>query len=273
MIRIFFLILQTLFFFEGASVQASIENTIGDIKAIIFDCDGTLVDTEEAQYEAWVFAFQQQGYELTKQEYLQWINSNSLSGLPAANIMISKIGAEMLGCDRSQELLNDMHFYLDILRIKGFPPIEPTVNFLLRLVKEKEILGIKLGLASGGTKQQILTHLKHLGIENYFDVILSGSEDLWDYTDPEGTNKPKPYIYLQAAKLLGFLPTQCVAIEDSLTGVTSAVEAGCITVAIPNTATSQHDLSHAHLKIDSFEGINTDHFFRLINSINISSSK
>lgn len=69
-----------------------------------------------------------------------------------------------------------------------------------------------------------------------FDVIVSVA-DLAEYTDLEGINKPKPYIYLQTAKLLGLHPEQCAAIEDSRTGISSAVNAGCISVAVRNAYT------------------------------------
>lgn len=250
-------------------LDAKIPGESSSIKAIIFDCDGTLIDTEEAQYIAWTYAFDKQGYELGRKEYYCLINENSLSGLPSANNIIAQLGAEMIGRSCSVELLNDMNMYCEELRIKGFPAIEPTVNFLHQLAKEKHTLGIKLGLASGAAKHQILINLRHLKIEEYFDVVLSGFDDLSDYVDSEGTNKPKPYIYLYAAKLLGLSPSQCVAIEDSQTGVLSASDAGYITIAVPNAGTLQHDLSRAHLKMESFEGISTADFLQLIDNIKI----
>src|SRR5262249_53665661 len=122
----------------------------------------------------------------------------------------------------------------------------------------------KLAVASGARKEEILQNLKSLNIEHYFDVILSGRDDLSEYQDLEGTNKPKPYVYLKVAQELGFKPEECVAIEDSRTGVTSAVKPGCFTIAVPNDYTQQHDLSHAHMKIKSFEGLSINDFFLMV---------
>ncbi len=235
-----------------------------NVKAIIFDCDGTLIDTEEVVYEAWRYAFQRQGYELAKEEYQLLMNEHLLAGLPTAGAVFAELGAELIGYNCAGELLSDMSVYCDISRAKGFPPIESTLNFLHQLAKEKEVLGLKIGLASGSRKHQILCHLRHLEIEDYFDVILSGYDDLDDYIDAEGTNKPKPYIYLHAAKMLGLAPEQCIAIEDSQTGVASAVGAGCITVAVPNAFTVQHDLSRAALKMESFNGVSPIAFLQMI---------
>lgn len=106
--------------------------------------------------------------------------------------------------------------------------------------------------------------MKHLGIEDLFDVILSGHDDLIDYSDPEGVNKPKPYIYLHAAKLLNVSPTECVVIEDSMTGIISSKTAGCITIAIPNRFTEMQDLSAATLRMESLSAISVEGFLQMV---------
>lgn len=231
------------------------------IKAIIFDCDGTLIDTEKVQYLAWVHAFQKQGHNLTKIQYAHW---NFLSGLPKANVMIAELGTEILGHDCKQVLLKDMYDFCEAYYEKGWPPIKDTINFLHQIAKEKNKLGLQIGLASGNSKYNILRHLRCLGIEKYFDVIVSGHDDLGDYVDSDGKNKPKPYVYLEAAKQLKLDPKQCVAIEDSNVGVVSAVTAGCITVAVPNVFTTSHDLSRANLIINSFSGTSVDEFLQML---------
>ena len=77
-----------------------------------------------------------------------------------------------------------------------------------------------------------------------------------DYSDPEGVNKPKPYIYLHAAKLLGVSPEGCVVIEDSPPGIAAGVSAGCFTIAVPNDCSRHQDLSEAHLCLESFSNMN-----------------
>lgn len=235
------------------------------IKAVIFDFDGTLVDTESVLCDAWKFAYRQQGYDLLEEEYWDLISQHKIAGNPQASLFMAKLGSIIINKECHDELLRDVAFYVADVNAKGlYPPIKTTLNFLCELVKLKQELGIKIALASGNNRKHIFFHLRNLGIENYFDVILSGSDDLSDYHDPEGTNKPKPYIYQKVAKLLGVLPCECIAIEDSGTGVTSALSAGCITLAIPNRASANHDFSSVHLKIESLSGIEIGDFFEMM---------
>ena len=111
-------------------------------------------------------------------------------------------------------------------------------------------------------KKEILINLKDHEIIDAFDVVVSGQDDLSHYLDPEGVNKPKPYIYLHAAKLLGLEPSECVAFEDSYTGLLAASKAGLITFAVPNTFTREQDFSLATFKIEPHEEINMEEFFQ-----------
>ncbi len=109
-----------------------------------------------------------------------------------------------------------------------------------------------------------MAHLRHLGIEDYFDLVLSGIDDLTEYYDPEGTNKPKPYIYQKMANLLGLAPEECVAIEDSRPGLTAAVNAGYLTVAIPHAFSRHQDFSSATIRIESLQGFSVNDFLEKI---------
>lgn len=220
------------------------------IKAIIFDCDGTLVDSEHSYFLALTKSFQLRGATLDSHEYSSYVGSPK--GMDP-NFIIQKIGY-----DCTEELLQETLARYIELQAAGLPPIKPTVDFLHALVGEREKHGFKLGLASASPKNDILINLKNLNIDHYFDIILSGYEDLVEYQDPKGVNKPQPYIYWHAAKMLGFDPWECVAIEDSYAGVTASASAGCFTIAVPNTHTEQHDFSRAHLKIDSFDGYSVE---------------
>ena len=226
------------------------------IKAIIFDCDGTLVDSEGAHLLAWQQTLHNRGHVLTPEQ------CSLCAGKPGPEI--AKLISENIGYLCADELLAEKNACYHKLQEQGLPSIEETIYFLKRLADEKERLGLKLGVASAAIKSAILSNLRHLGIEELFDVILSGHDDLKDYVDPNGVNKPKPYIYLHAMKKLGVFPAQCVVIEDSFTGVRAAVSAGCLTIAVPNIHTRDQDLSNAHLRIDSFSGVSLEHFFQMV---------
>lgn len=271
------LLIGSFFSIEISTLQANIKTDLqvqergqgqkNSIKAIIFDCDGTLVDNGIAYFLDWQHAFKCQGYDLHEEEFWDFMRRAGLVGTPGVDGVIVKYLCELLGCEYTNEILTDKKaFSKKLHQTYEFPAIGPTIDFLHALGKEKEALDLKIGLASANSKENIFRVLKRLNIEHYFDAVVS-AEDLKDYIDPEGTNKPKPYIYRQAAKLLGLCPAECVAIEDSKTGVSSAVNAGCITIAIPNNQTVGQDLSHAHLKLISLQDITPKDFLQIIDTL------
>ncbi len=212
------------------------------MKGFIFDCDGTLIDSEYTHFLSWQEPLQKRGGSLREEEY------HFLAGKPGTWIaqklyeQVRQDSPEMIAEEKRQS-------YLQLIK-KGLPAIERTVQFVRELAAQKEKLGIKLAVASASHKQEILLHLDHLGITDLFEAIVSGHDDLGHYNDPEGTNKPKPYIYLHAAQLLGIDPKDCIAFEDTYTGLQAAVSAGMKAVAVPNSFTFHQDFSQATLRIE-----------------------
>lgn len=227
------------------------------MKAVIFDCDGTLVDSEEVHYLGWRHAFAKFGYDLTPEDY-----TAKFAG--RGELFVADRANDLTGVNCAKDVLRNKTEYFHQTQLKGIAAIAPTIDFLRRLVEVREFLGLKLAVASGASKVEILRNLRHHQIDHFFDVILSGQDDLAEYQDPEGTNKPKPYVYQKTAKLLGCAPEECIAIEDSAPGVTAAVTAGCKTIAIPNRYTKGQDFSHAHFHFETFEGVEILDFFEVI---------
>lgn len=222
------------------------------MKAIIFDCDGTLVDSEMAHYQAWVHALAKHDHLFTIEDYYNYVGTPS--DITARHL------AKHMGKNCAEELKNDKNRFFNTLIQEDVPPIKETLAFLHKLVAAQKRLKYKLAIASGAPRETILFYLRHLQIEHVFDVILSGKDDLGHYNDPEGINKPKPYIYLEAAKQLGVDPSECIAIEDSHPGVMASAKAGCVTVAIPTPFSLNHDFSASHLLISSFTQYTVDQF-------------
>lgn len=230
------------------------------IKAVIFDCDGVLVDTEHLKFLAWQEALASQNIKFSIEEYKPLIGNSSKNIL---NMIRQAKGLEI-----SDQIIDLKNVKYKSLQKQGVTTIQPTVNFVHYLSKNKERLGLKLSVASSAPKEEILINLRQIGLDNVFDLVISGSDDLEDYIDAEGKNKPKPYIYQHAMKGLSIFPAQCVVIEDSVTGVNAGVSAGCFTIAVPNIYTCNQDFSHAHLQIESFAGITIDRFFHMIDNRN-----
>lgn len=222
---------------------------------IIFDCDGTLIDSEQAYFLSWQEALKARGADMTLEEYTTY------AGHSGAHI--SQKLHEKLNVDSADAILEDTRkaFHLHSHLIA---PIERTLKIVRQLAAQKHKLGIKMGVASAASQLQLVQNLKRFELVQLFDIIISGKDDLHEYSDPEGTNKPKPYIYLHTAKQLGLHPSCCVAFEDSGPGVKAAVSAGLLTFAVPNRFTQQHDLSGAHFTIDSSEEIDLQELLQKI---------
>ncbi len=231
-------------------------NCFGGVKAVLFDCDGTLVDSEYAHYMGWKQALNDLGSDLILEDYYQYAGKSAETN--------AKLLAEKMGRNCADDLLKRKTEYYRGLCKTGLPPIQNTIAFLKSLASKKDSLGIKIGVCSASRKEEILSHLKHLEIDHLFDVVLSGQGDLHEYSDPEGVNKPKPYIYLHAMKLLGVSPSETVVIEDSASGATAGVSAGCFTIAVPNNYTKHHDFSHTHWQLDSFSEIEVADFLNKV---------
>lgn len=228
------------------------------IKAIIFDCDGTLVDSEEAHLDAWRHVLHPFGHKITQEEAQGWVGKCDHS--------VAKLLSSRLKTHTSDALLREKQRHFAESMQKGFPAIEGTVRLLRQLIAEKDTRGVKLAVASAAFKEEIWGHLRGLNCHNDFDLVLSGAEDLIEYSDPAGVNKPQPYIYQHAAKLLDVETHECVVIEDSHIGVTAATRAGCFTVAVPTAGSKRADLSAAHLHVHSLGHFTVDDFLKEVHS-------
>ncbi len=208
---------------------------------LVFDCDGTLIHSEDLHFKSWQLALSSLGvqYEFTERDYPHF---TGLAGLLIAQKLIDNWGLTVA----AEQLFTAKRNAYNALQREGIPPIRRTLNLLKALYLKRESHNLSFALASGAHKEEILTNLAHQEITHLFDFIVSGHDDLAHYSDPEGVNKPKPYIYLHTAELLGLPPARCIAFEDSGPGVQSATAAGFVTIALPNRFTLDHDFRAAH---------------------------
>lgn len=244
----------------GISMQSKALEKHPQIKAIIFDLDGVLLDSETNHYHSWKHAVEKFGGSLSTREYSQYAGKSGPD--------MAKLLAEQIHFEYPEKILEEkLKVYFHLLEINGIPPFYSTLDFLHLLAKEKTNRKIYLGIASAAKREEIEYYLKNQNIHHYFDVILSGFDDLAEYNDPEGVNKPKPYVYIHAAKLLSLKTNECVVIEDSFTGISAAVNAGCLTIAAPNEYTQYQDLSLANGRIESFQDMTPKKFFQFLTEI------
>ncbi|MCQ2510653.1 MAG: HAD family phosphatase [Lachnospiraceae bacterium] len=183
---------------------------------ILFDKDGTLIDTEKHYHTAWLIAFEQYGRPITREIAL---NYRSL-GKPFAE----EYTKELCGPDGDINEIRRLRdkVYFDLLDKYGIE-LKPYVKETLNLLKEK---GYRMVIVTASTKERAVDELTKIGLIDYFDDIVSAK------TVKQG--KPAPDCYLLACEKLGLNPKETFAVEDSPNGVEAAWRAGCRTVMIPD---------------------------------------
>jgi beta-phosphoglucomutase-like phosphatase (HAD superfamily) len=216
---------------------------------LIFDCDGTLVDTEHLKFLALHHALQTHGIGFELQEYFFLVGKSHKD--------IKVILEKEKGVTIPESLFLEKDTLYQEMRTGKVDLIEATVAFARACISRKEELGVKVALATADIRKNLDKNLLALKLD--FDAVVC-AEDVAHIQDPEGVLKPKPYLYLEAAKRLGIPPQSCISFEDTMVGVHSALNAGCLSVAIPNEFTKYQNLSQADMVIESLEGTTPEAF-------------
>ncbi|WP_216914236.1 HAD family hydrolase [Nocardia noduli] len=203
------------------------------LRAMIFDFDGLILDTETPEFTAWQEVYAAHGATLEQQIWAQvigttesswdpWLHLEGLIGYP--------VDRETLRAGRQAR-----HHALIAAEVSR-PGIESWLD-------EASDLGLAVGLASSSSREWVTTHLHRLGLLDRFAVIATG--------DRVRRTKPDPAVYLLALAELGVDAAEAIAVEDSANGIAAAKAAGLVCVAIPNPMTACLDLSRADLVLDS----------------------
>jgi HAD superfamily hydrolase (TIGR01509 family) len=203
------------------------------IRALVFDFDGLILDTEGPDYRAWQEAFQSYGGDLPLSVWSQCIG-RSADWFDPLEYLESHLGRPM---DRAELLRRQKERHRELVEAES---ILPGVDDYLR---EAGRLGLRIGLASSSSREWVLGHLGRLGLDGKCDCIRC-----WD--DVERA-KPAPDLYLAVLENLHVAPREAIALEDSPNGVAAAKAAGLWCVAVPNELTVELDLSLADLQLSS----------------------
>ncbi len=228
-----------------------ISPTYAKVSAIIFDCDGVLVDTEYLKFEAWRDALSQKGIAFTIENYLPLVGHSS-------ERIASEIEKEKNTQFDKNLLIQEKNNFYKARQAQGVPSIPNGVILLKHLLENKSKYGIKVGLASSAPHREINQNLESIGINpKDFDAIASGEDDLKHIIDPDGVNKPKPYIYQEIAKTLAVNPKDCIVFEDTNAGVEAASTASMQVFAVPNRFTEKQDFKKAVQVLPSLSQFDT----------------
>ena len=217
------------------------------IKALIFDVDGTLADTEEAHRESFNRAFEEHrlDWHWSRGDYARWLNV--AGGKERLAAFIDSLAPP--GRDALKALVPAIHrtkcdHYAGLVRT-GLVPLRPGIK---RLLKDAAGAGVTLAIASTTTRDNIDALLGvHFGGpgDACFRVIGAG--------DAVERKKPAPDIYRFVLRELGESAADCIAVEDSGQGLAAAKRAGLFTVITPSDWTLGEDFSDADLLLSSWE--------------------
>ena len=194
------------------------------IRAVIFDMDGTLIDTEKYYRIFWPKALAEFGYHMTDEQPL---SMRSL-GRPFAPAQLKKWFGEELDYYAVRQRRKDM--MEECLDREGIRRKPGALELVQRLRED----GITTAIATATDPERTAKYLKLTGLEGYFDRLISATQV------KEG--KPSPDIYLFACEQLGLAPEDCLAVEDSPNGVLSAYRAGGKVVMGPDQTRPEEEM-------------------------------
>ncbi len=208
------------------------------IKAILFDLDGLMVDSEPHSLASWKAVLQERGATLDQ------LAVDSILGLridATARTLIDKYHLP-----DTVQALSDAKTEYQIAHLGG--NVKPMPG-LLELLDEIDRRGLQKAVASSGMRRYVEAVLRATGLLDRFSVIITG--------DQVARGKPAPDVFLAAARALSIEPQYCLVLEDAPAGVQAAKAAGMLCFAVPDHGTARLDLSQADQVVESLDEVRT----------------
>ena len=185
------------------------------VEAVIFDCDGTLVNSMPAHFEAWCEALAYYGAGNVFKEDVFY----AMGGRPTKDIVVDLNDEYGLRLDPVAVAMKKRDAFLR--RLPELEAIDEVVEFA-RVCRDRRM---PMAVATGGTRFVIEKTLQAVGLSDLFEDFVTA--------DDVAIGKPAPDIYLKAARLLGVAAADCLAVEDAPAGILAAQRAGMRVVTVP----------------------------------------
>lgn len=205
-------------------------------KALLFDFDGLILDTETADVRAWENIYADYGLPFPLESWGQIVGGAGAAGFDAAVHL-----QDLLGVPLDLEDLQSRQTHISHSLVRQQSVLPGVMDYL----HEAKRLGLKLAIASSSPHSWVDTHAQRLGVFDYFDRVICADEVGADRV------KPNPDLFLLALDRLRVRANEAVVFEDSPNGVRAARSAGIFVVAVPNAVTSQLSIENASLTLRS----------------------
>ena len=207
------------------------------LQAIVFDFDGTILDTETPDFQIWQEIYRNREVALPLDLWLQCVGTDA--GVFDPHEHLEKLLGRTI--DRQRLRAERRERFLERVQAQTVMP------GVLELIAAAQLRGLKLAVASSSDRNWVESHLQRLGLRGHFAAVISA--------DDVERVKPDPALYRLAAQKLEVTPGRALAIEDSYNGMLGAKRAGLRCVSVPNRITRGSDFSAADLCLDSIASI------------------
>ena len=217
------------------------------IKALIFDFDGLIMDTESPEVDGWQAIYAEYGQEFPLQVWIRDVVGSTIANFdPAAHL------AALTGRDLDQEALRTRMRVYRLQKLESLPARPGVPGYLMAARRS----GLRLAVASSSGHAWVEGYLRQLGLFEYFEAILC-REDV-------RCLKPDPELFLAALNALQLPAAEALVFEDSPNGVLAARRAGIRVVAVPNTITAQAAIEGASLVLGSLADLPLEDLLRQV---------
>ncbi len=201
--------------------------------AIIFDFDGTIMDSESVAYKVWSEIFAEHGATLSLETWVQCVGKPMGTFNPCEEIEKQtgkKVDHKALTAKKQDQKS------IECDHLQTMEGVKEVIAF----AKSKDL---KLAVGSSSNSKWVEHHLSRMNLRSDFESVVC--------VNHVAKGKPDPDIFLQSAKNLGVKPEECIVLEDSVAGIEAANRAGMKSIAIPNPITKGSDFSHANIVLGS----------------------
>lgn len=198
------------------------------ISAVLFDHDGTLVDSEPTHFQMWQKVLASYGVALSEKQYKDYY-----AGVPTvANAidMVSRFAINEVPATLAEAKNSATRTFLS----RSAFSLMPGVKEVLSLFRSD---GLRLAVVTGAGRNGVQATLRAHSLHDFFETVVSG--------DDVRQSKPAPDCYLLAIERLGLPPSECIAIEDTEHGVNAATSAGIACLAVPTAMSKHHSFAKA----------------------------